>query len=118
MTDYKFFCFDGVPKYVLVATNRSRDVRFDFYDMDFNHAPFKQTYDKLSERNIEKPDNFEDMIAIASALSKNIPHVRVDLYNINGKIYFGEMTFFNNSGFEGFEPIEWDKKIGELIKLN
>lgn len=118
LTDYKFFCFGGVPKYVLVATDRSSDVRFDFFDMDFNHAPFKQTYDKLAEKNIEKPVNFDTMVEIARVLSKNIPHVRVDLYNINGKIYFGEMTFFNNSGFEGFVPKEWDKQIGDLIKLD
>ena len=55
---------------------------------------------------------------IAAILSKNIPHVRIDLYNIDGKIYFGEMTFFNNSGFEGFEPKIWDKIIGDYIKLD
>lgn len=118
LKDYKFFCFNGVPKYVLVATDRSRDVRFDFFDMDFNHVPFRQTYDKLADKKIDRPENFEDMIAVSTTLSQNIPHVRVDLYNINGKIYFGEMTFFNNSGFEGFVPKEWDKQIGDLIKLN
>lgn len=117
LKDYKFFCFDGTPKYVLVATDRSSDVKFDFFDTEFHHMPFKQTRDRLSNDPIEKPENFDKMLKIAAILSENIPHVRVDMYNINGEIYFGEMTFFNNSGFEGFVPEEWDYKFGEWIKL-
>lgn len=117
LKDYKFFCFDGTPKYVLVATDRSSDVKFDFFDTEFHHMSFKQIRDKLSNNPIERPRNFDKMLKIAAILSENIPHVRVDMYNINGKIYFGEMTFFNNSGFEGFVPKEWDYKFGEWIKL-
>ena len=64
-----------------------------------------------------KPENFEEMKAVAAKLSKGIPEVRVDLYNINGKIYFGEMTFFHWSGFVKYEPEEWDYKIGSYINL-
>lgn len=117
LNDYKFFCFNGEPYTVLVATDRSTMVHFDFFDMSFKHMPFRQKYDVLSPHKIEKPKNFELMIDIARKLSKDIPHVRVDLYNIDGKIYFGEMTFFNNSGLEPFVPEVWDYKLGEMIIL-
>ena len=64
-----------------------------------------------------KPEHFETMIEYARKLSKGFPHVRIDFYNINGDIYFGEMTFFHNSGLVSFEPQEWDYKIGEWLKL-
>ncbi|MBS5527979.1 MAG: glycosyl transferase [Prevotella sp.] len=116
LKDYKFFCFDGIVKMLFVATDRPFDTRFDFYDMDFKHLPFKQGH-PLATKEIRKPNGFEEMKRIASTLSKGIPHVRVDLYDINGKIYFGELTFFHFSGNVPFEPKEWDYKIGEWLKL-
>lgn len=116
LKDYKFFCFDGIVKMLFVATDRPFDTRFDFYDTDFKHLPFKQGH-PLATKEIRKPNGFEEMKRIASTLSKGIPHVRVDLYDINGKIYFGELTFFHLSGNVPFEPKEWDNKIGEWLKL-
>lgn len=116
LKDYKFFCFDGEPKMLYVATDRPYDTRFDFFDMDWNHLPFKQGH-PLATKEIKKPAGFEEMKEIARKLSKGIPHVRVDLYDINGKIFFGELTFFHFSGNVPFEPEEWDYKIGEWLKL-
>lgn len=116
LKDYKFFCFDGEVKMLFIATDRPVDTRFDFFDRDFNHLPFKQGH-PLASKPIEKPEGFEEMIVIAEKLSKGIPHVRVDLYNINGKIYFGELTFFHFGGTVPFKPKVWDYKIGEWLKL-
>jgi hypothetical protein len=116
LKDYKFFCFDGVPELFYVATDRPHDTRFDFYDINFNHLPFKQVH-PWSTKNIVKPEGFSEMLEIAAKLSQNIPHVRVDLYNINGKIYFGELTFFHEAGLGPFKPEVWDKILGDKLKL-
>ena len=116
LKDYKFFCFDGEVKFLFVATDRPYDTRFDFFDTDFNHLPFRQGH-PWATKEIKKPEGFDEMKRIASILSKGFPHVRVDLYDINGKIYFGELTFFHFSGNVPFEPDEWDYKIGEMLKL-
>ena len=116
LKDYKFFCFDGEPKMFFIATNRSVDTRFDFFDLDFNHLPFEQGHPNATKQ-ISKPDKYEDMIKLARKLSKGLPQVRIDLYNINGHIYFGEFTFFHFSGYLPFFPDEWDEKIGSWFTL-
>ena len=119
LKDYKFFCFDGEPKAMFIATDRGNadeETKFDFFDMDFNHLPFTNGHPNATKL-IKKPTGFEEMKRIASQLSKGIPHVRVDLYNINGNIYFGELTFSHWSGMKPFEPKEWDYTFGEWIKL-
>lgn len=116
LKDYKFFCFNGEPKMLFVATDRPFDTRFDFFDTEFNHLPFKQGH-PLATKEIKKPAGFEKMLELARKLSKGFRHVRVDLYDINGHIYFGELTFFHFSGNVPFDPEEWDYKIGEWLKL-
>lgn len=116
LKDYKFFCFGGIPKALFVATDRGVDTRFDFFDMEFNHLPFMQHY-KNSTKKIVKPKGFNQMIDLAKKLSKDMPHVRVDFYDINGKIYFGEITFYHFSGVEKFEPEIYDKIFGDWIEL-
>ena len=116
LKDYKFFCFNGEVKMLFVATDRPLDTRFDFYDEHFNHLPFKQGH-PWAIKEIKKPIGFEKMVELAGVLSKGIPHVRVDFYDINGHIYFGELTFFHFSACVAFEPEEWDYKIGEWLKL-
>lgn len=119
LKDYKFFCFDGEPKMLYIATDRYnpyKKTKFDFYDLEFNHLPFKLGHPN-SRKELKKPLGFDDMLKYARVLSKGIPHVRVDFYEINGMIYFGELTFFQDCGFVPFEPQEWDYKLGELIKL-
>lgn len=114
--DYKFFCFNGVPKIMFVATDRSTDCRFDFYDMDFNHLDLYNIHPN-SDKVIEKPEMFEEMKEIAAKLSKGMKFVRIDLYELNGKIYFGEYTFFHGGGFQLCHPLEWEKKLGDWIEL-
>lgn len=117
LKDYKIFCFDGEPKFLFVATGRQQnDTRFDFYDLEFNHLPVLNGHPNADQWPI-KPKNFEEMLDVAKKLSKGLPHVRVDLYNVNGRIYFGELTFFHWSGIVPFEPVEWDYKFGEYLKL-
>ena len=119
LKDYKFFCFDGEPKLLFVATDRGKkdeDTKFDFYDIEFNHLPFLNGHPNARVAPT-KPENYEEMIEIAKKLSRGMCHVRVDLYNVRGKIYFGELTFFHWSGMTPFEPQEWDYRLGELIKL-
>lgn len=117
LKDYKIFCFNGEPKFLFVATGRqNNDTRFDFYDLDFNHLPVLNGHPN-AEVWPEKPINFEEMLDVAKKLSKGIPHVRVDLYNCKGKVYFGELTFFHWSGLVPFEPQEWDYKFGEYLVL-
>lgn len=119
LKDYKYFCFDGVPRAMFIATDRSRpnvETKFDFYDMNFNHMPFTNGHPN-SEVEIKCPDGFEKMKKLAAILSKGIPQVRVDFYNINGRIYFGELTLSHWSGFTPFSPEEWDLKFGEWIHL-
>ncbi len=119
LRDYKFFCFNGEVKALFIATDRqnpNEDTKFDFFDADFNHLPFRQGHPNAKVPP-QKPVNFEKMKELAMILSKDIPHVRVDFYEVNGKIYFGEMTFYHFSGFTPFEPEEWDYKFGEWLKM-
>ena len=119
LKDYKFFCFDGKVKMLFVAKDRmtkGEETKFDFFDENFNHLPFTNGHPN-SEPPYYKPENFEKMKDLAEKLSTGIPHLRVDFYNINGKIYFGELTFFHWSGMVPFEPEEWDYKLGEWIQL-
>lgn len=119
LRDYKFFCFDGVPRVMFIASDRfskEEETKFDFFDMEFNHLPFRNGHPNAT-KPIERPAEFDEMRMLASKLSKGIPQVRVDFYDVNGQIYFGEMTFFHWSGFVKFDPEEWDYKIGEMIEL-
>lgn len=116
LKDYKYFCFSGEPKIFFIASDRPYDTKFDFFDMDFKHLPFKNGH-PWSNTKLEKPANFEKMSGYAKQLSKGFPFLRVDFYNINGDIYFGELTFFHNAGVVPFDPEEWDYKIGKWLKL-
>lgn len=119
LRDYKFFCFDGKPEFMLVSTDRgdeSRQTHGDFFDMEYRHLPFHKKHPNAPQMP-SKPRNFEKMRELAEGMSKNLPAVRIDLYDVNGKIYFGEYTFFSGSGFGPFEPEEWDEKVGQMIRL-
>lgn len=119
LKDYKFFCFNGEVKCLFVATDRSskgEETKFDFFDLDWNHLPFTNGHPN-STKEIKKPIGFDEMVNLSRILSKDIPHVRVDLYNINGKIYFGELTFFHWSGLTPFVPNKWDEIFGDWLQL-
>lgn len=119
LKDYKWFCFDGEPKALFIASDRQvsgEETKFDFFDSDFNHLPFTNGHPNAT-RQINKPAGFEKMKELAAVLSKGWPHLRVDFYDINGKVYFGELTFYHWSGMTPFNPKEWDVKFGEWITL-
>ncbi len=119
LSDYKWFCFDGEPKVMFIATDRynpKEETKFDFFDMDFNHLPFTNGHPNTTKK-IGKPVGFETMKDLAAKLSKGMPQVRVDFYDVGGHIYFGELTFFHWSGMMPFTPNEWDYKFGEWITL-
>jgi hypothetical protein len=119
LRDYKFLCFHGVPKILFIVTDRKSkecETKYDFFDMDFNHLPFTNG-DPHSTILPSKPTNFDEMKILAAKLSKDIPHVRVDFYEVNGKIYFGEMTYSHAGGMDPFNPESWDYLLGSWIKL-
>ena len=119
LCDYKLFCFDGKMKALFIATDRftsGEETKFDFFDENFNHLPFTNGHPNAT-KPIKKPESFQQMKDLAEKLSQKIPHVRVDFDCTNGKIYFGELTFFHWGGFKRFEPEEWDFKFGEWFKL-
>ena len=119
LRDYKFFCFDGKVKALFIATDRnnhSSETCFDFFDADFNHLDITNGHPNAKVMP-HKPNQFEKMKQLAEKLSKDIPHVRVDFYEVNNHIYFGEMTFFHWSGYVEFSPEKWDLIFGNMIKL-
>ena len=114
--DYKFFCFNGEPKFLFVGSERDIDVKFDFYDLEWNHIPVKQGH-LNAENEIKKPEKLDEMLDICRILSKDFPHVRVDLYYEKGKIYFGELTFFHFSGMTSFHPHKYDRIFGDYFDI-
>ncbi len=117
--DYKFFCFNGEPMYCQVIRDRNTKETIDFYDMEWNHMPFVglNPIATNGETPVARPLCIEDMICICKKLSKNIPFSRIDLYVIDDKEYFGEITFFPASGIGWFRPEEWNYTFGSWIKL-
>lgn len=119
LRDYKFFCFDGEVKALFIASERmieGEETKFDFFDADFNHLPFLNGHPN-AKIPPQIPSQFELMKQLASKLSQGIPQVRIDFYEMNGKVYFGEITFFHWSGMTPFIPKEWDIILGNWIKL-
>ena len=119
LTDYKFYCFNGTMKFVMINSDRNSDkpTKADYFDRDFNWLDFTWGYSHAEIRP-EKPEKYEEMVFLAEKLSKGLPHIRVDFYECNGKVYFGELTFYDGSGFDAIEPIEWEYKIGKMIKIS
>ncbi len=119
LPDYKIYCFNGEPKIIDVCTNRySKDNMCETYmDENWNYLGFLSAGHD-SNPNIMKPKNFNLMINLAKQLSKGFKFIRVDLYEINGQVYFGELTFYSANGFEEFEPEEWNYKLGNMIDLS
>ena len=118
LTDYKFFCFNGKVEFLYVTGNRvpGQEVSIGIYDRNLKKMPVRRVGDHDYQLR-EKPDNYFEMLEIAEKLAEEFPHVRVDLYNIRGKIFFGEMTFYNASGYMLFDPDEFDVQTGDLFLL-
>lgn len=120
LTDYKFYCFNGTPRYLYVSTGMENHetARVSFVDMNWEFANFGRTDYKPLEELPPKPDKFEEMTGIARTLSKDIPFLRVDLYEINGKVYFGELTFTPCAGMMPFDPPSADLEIGKMLDIS
>lgn len=118
LKDYKIFCFNGVPKVFQVDFDRFTKHKRNFYSTDWEYLEFTtHIYSTDPKIKIPRPKKIDSMLSIAKILSKGLPHVRVDLYVIYDEIYFGELTFYHGSGFEKFNPEEWDTKFGEWLEL-
>ncbi len=118
LKDYKFYCFDGRVKLVMINSDRmsSEKTKANYFDENYQPLDFVWGYEN-AEIPPQKPEKFEEMKYLAEKLSEGITHVRIDFYQTPSGIYFGEITFFDGSGFDAIEPIEWDYKIGSWIKL-
>ena len=122
LCDYKFFCFGGKVSYIYGISDRNvgQSAQFGVYDRNFKKLEVIRNDERPQIEPLEKPINFETMKSIAEELSKEFPHVRVDLYNISGKIYFGELTFYDGSGYMTFTPDSFDEELGrdfDIAKL-
>ena len=118
LKDYKIFCFNGKPMYIQVDFGRYTEHERNMYSTNWDYMGFSSRYPTNPDRVIEKPLCLEKMLEVAANLSAGIPHLRVDLYVINEKVHFGELTFYHGSGFEKFKPEEWDRKLGDMIDLS
>ena len=122
LIDYKFYCFDGVAKFLEIHLDRADNHKRGFFDLDFKPLPFRYVPKEKSllikkEDPIEKPSNFKEMIKLSEILADKLPFVRVDFYSIKGKSVFGEMTFYPSDGRKDFIPSEYNKIIGDYFKL-
>lgn len=118
LPDYKFFCFNGEPKYCQVISGRNTKMSIDFFDKDWKHQPFHEPHNyPFASIEPQKPKDYELMWNAAKKLAKDKPFSRIDFYQARDKVLFGEITFFPTSGLGGFSPEEWDYKFGSMIKL-
>ena len=120
LNDYKLFCFNGEPELILVCSDRKEKsgLKEDFFDKNWNHLDIKRPKHPNSTKKINRPENLNNMIELSRKLSSGTKFLRVDFYEIGGKLYFGELTFFPAGGFETFEPAEWELKLGDLLKID
>ena len=116
VNDYKIFCYNGKPEYLVVDVDRYIGHKRNFYKADWTRMDVSSDCPQ-ADKDIPKPENFEKMLSIASKLSSDFPFVRVDLYNVNGKIYFGELTFYPWSGYVQFTPDDIDFELGNDLPL-
>lgn len=118
--DYKFFCFKGKIGIVYGISDRKvgQSAQFGIYDKNFKKLEVDRCDERHQEKPLEKPVNYEEMVRIVEKLSADFPHVRVDLYNVDGKIYFGELTFYDGSGYMKFNPDSFDRELGDLFDIS
>ena len=117
--DYKFFCFNGKVQFLKVDYNRFENHQANYYNTNLEIQPFGESaYPPNFEHTIVFPKKIKEMIKLAEKLSQGFKFLRIDLYNVNEKIYFSEITFYPASGFGKINPPEWDKKLGDLIIID
>jgi len=118
LKDYKFFCFNGSMKFFDIDIDRFIEHRSNYYDRNGNFLPFGKTYCPPDyTKKIEMPKNLDKMIELAETISHNTVLSRIDFYEIDGQVYFGEITFYPGSGFSPFTDEKWDYKLGDMIDL-
>lgn len=119
LVDYKTFCFNGRMEYIYAMCDRKpgETVKVGIYDRDFNKLPVLSLGHEDTKDRIAKPENYDELVSVAEKLSEDFPHARVDLYDNDGKIYFGEITFYGGSGYDIYEPDEFDFEIGAKFVL-
>jgi glutathione synthase/RimK-type ligase-like ATP-grasp enzyme len=118
LVDYKFYCFNGQPRFLHVDVNRFNDKHYiNFYDLEWNKLPLRKGLPNSPQVN-RKPDKFDEMITVAKRLSQNLPFVRIDLYEEQQQVFFGEMTFYPQNGLSSFYPTRYEREFGDLINLN
>lgn len=113
--DYKVYCFNGKPKFILRVVRKSNDSYHDFFDTNWSLLPFNKN--KLNIGETERPQNLNEMVDIATKLSSKIPFVRIDFYSILNKLFVGEFTFYPDSGHSLFKPIKYEYEIGNMFDL-
>lgn len=117
VNDYKIFCYNGKPEYVICVSDRYSDrCNHLVYDTEWNKVRVASEDARIDEDS-PKPENLDEMLAIAAKLSEDFPFARIDLYSVAGKVYFGEITFYPWSGYMEFEPDEFDFVLGEKFVL-
>lgn len=119
LSDYKIHCFNGVPKFILVCQDRFKTsgLTEDFYSVTWERLEVKRPARPNARISIKRPENLEEMLELSQKLAVNMPFARIDFYIVNGKVYWGEITFYPASGFSAFEPEEWDYTFGSWIQL-
>jgi hypothetical protein len=118
LMDYKFYCFNGEPQFMQLNVDRGlASATQNYYDLDWKLLPFGKTHAHNPNIHPQKPEKFDEMVSLARKLSKPFPYVRMDFYEANGRIYFGEFTFFPCSGMPDFIPSEYDCIVGKMLKL-
>lgn len=117
LTDYKFYCFDGKPRLVQVHLERGARHRSCFHDTEWRRLPVRISSAPACDAEVPRPEGFDEMLHLARALAADFPFVRVDLYNLEGRIVFGEMTFYPNEGRRRFRPEPYNRRLGDLLTL-
>ena len=116
LIDYKIMCYNGKPKNLFTCSERNTDLKVTFFDLNWNKLPFNRKYPNSIE-SIEKPKFFDEMLKLSEKLAGDFPFVRIDFYCVKDRLYVGEMTFFPGAGHEKFNPVSWDYRLGDLLKL-
>jgi hypothetical protein len=115
--DYCFYCFGGEPFMISVDVDTRTDHKCNYMTPQWERLPIRSVYPN-SDRNLQAPSNLEEMVTVARKLSRQFPFVRVDLYAVDGKTYFGELTFTPSGGLNKFSPKQVDFRLGSLIDIN
>lgn len=118
LRDYKFFVFDGTARAMLIVSDRTDPkikTHHDYYDIEFNHLPLNVF--ENAPVTPGRPEKYDEMVGLAEKLGEGLTHARIDFYLVNGKVYFGEITFYDGGGYDPLVPEKWDRVFGDWIKL-